>query len=87
MGRRIDSMSPATNGAHKHHFIVGKTKKTYSTDCKNSHEKEQTGIFCDLKTCFYLPLSGYKSVACVSSLLFGQHGRQPEVNRVVIDGE
>ena len=47
-----------TNWAHKHHFIVGKTKKTYSTDCENSHEKEQTGIFCDLKTCFYLPLSG-----------------------------
>ena len=56
--RRIDSMSQATNWAHKHHFIVGKTKKTNSTDCENSHEKEQTGIFCDLKTCFYLPMSG-----------------------------
>ena len=43
--RRIDSMSQATNWTHKHHFIVGKTKKTYLSDCENSHEKEQTGIF------------------------------------------
>ena len=41
---RIDLMSQATNWAHKHHFIVGKTKNTYSTDCESSHEKEQTGI-------------------------------------------
>ena len=52
MERRIDSMSQATNWAHKHCFIMGKTKKTYLTDCENSHEKEQTGIFCKLKTCF-----------------------------------
>ena len=36
--KRIDSMSQATNWANKHHFIVGKTKKTYLTDCENSHE-------------------------------------------------
>ena len=59
MERRIDSVSQAANWAHKHHFSVGKTKKTYLMDCENSHEKEQTGIFCELKTCFYLPLSGY----------------------------
>ena len=46
------------NWAHKHHFIVRKTKKTYLSDCENSHEKQQTGIFCELKTCFYLPMSG-----------------------------
>ena len=46
------------NWAHKHHFIVRKTKKTYLSDCENSHEKQQTGIFCKLKTCFYLPISG-----------------------------
>ena len=46
------------NWAHKHHFIVRKTKKTYLSDCENSHEKQQTGIFCELKTCFYLPISG-----------------------------
>ena len=46
------------NWVHKHHFIVRKTKKTYLSDCENSHEKQQTGIFCDLKTCFYLPMSG-----------------------------
>ena len=40
------------NWAHKHHFIVRKTKKTYLSDCENSHEKQQTGIFCELKTCF-----------------------------------
>ena len=45
------------NWAHKHHFIVRKTKKTYLSDCENSNEK-QTGIFCELKTCFYLPMSG-----------------------------
>ena len=33
-------MFQATNWAHKHHFIVGKTKKTYLSDCENSHEKE-----------------------------------------------
>ena len=38
-------MFQATNWAHKHHFIVGKTKKTYLTDCKNSHEKEKTGSY------------------------------------------
>ena len=27
------------NWAHKHHFIVRKTKKTYLSDCENSHEK------------------------------------------------
>ena len=58
MERKIDSMSQATNWAHKHHFIVGKTKKTYLSDGENIHEKEQTGIFCELKTCFYLPLQG-----------------------------
>ena len=42
----------------KHHFIVRKAKKTYLTDYKNSQEKEQTGVLCELKTCFYLPLSG-----------------------------
>ena len=46
------------NWAQKHNFIVRKTKKTYLSDCENSHEKQQTGIFCELKTCFYLPLSG-----------------------------
>ena len=46
------------NWAHKHHFIVRKTKKTYLSDCEKSHEKQQTGIFCELKTCFYLPMSG-----------------------------
>ena len=46
------------NWAHKHHFIVRKTKKTYLSDCENSHEKQQTGIFFELKTCFYLPMSG-----------------------------
>ena len=46
------------NWAHKHHFIVRKTKKTYLSDCENSHEKQQTGIFCELKTCFYLSMSG-----------------------------
>ena len=46
------------NWAHKHHFIVRKRKKTYLSDCENSHEKQQTGIFCELKTCFYLPMSG-----------------------------
>ena len=56
--RRIDSMSQAKNWAHKHHFILGKTKKAYLSNCENSHGKEQTGIFCELKTCFYLPLSG-----------------------------
>ena len=49
MERRIDSISQATNWAHKHHFIVGKTKKTYLSDCENSHEKEQTVILCELK--------------------------------------
>ena len=58
MGRRIDSMSQTTNWAPKHHFMVGKTKKTYLSDCENSHEKEQTGRFCELKPCFYLLLSG-----------------------------
>ena len=48
MERRIDSISQATNWTHKHHFIVRKTKKTYLTE-----EKEQTGVFCELKTCFY----------------------------------
>ena len=46
------------NWAHKHHFIVRKTKKTYLSDCEKSHEKQQTGILCELKTCFYLPMSG-----------------------------
>ena len=52
MERKIDSMSQATNWAYKHHFIVGKTKKKYLSDCENIHEKEQAGIFCELKTCF-----------------------------------
>ena len=39
----VAMMSQATNWAHKHHFIVRKTKKTYLSDCENSHEKEQTG--------------------------------------------
>ena len=45
-------MSQATNWAQTS-FQRGKTKKTYLTDCENSHEKEQTGIFCELKTCFF----------------------------------
>ena len=53
MVRRINSISKATNWTHKHHFIVQKTKKTYLTCHKNSQEKEQTGVFYDLKTCFY----------------------------------
>ena len=40
------------NWAHKHNFIERKTKKAYLSDCENSHEKQQTGIFCELKTCF-----------------------------------
>ena len=43
--------------SYKHHFIGRKTKKTYLSDCQNSLEKEQTGRFCELKTCFYLPMS------------------------------
>ena len=57
-GRRIDLMSQATNWTHKHHFIMQKMKKTYLTDYKNNQEKEQTDVFCELKTCFCLPLSG-----------------------------
>ena len=45
-------MSQTTNWAPKHHFIVGKTKKTYLSDCENSHEKEQTGRFCEAQTLF-----------------------------------
>ena len=44
---------------YKHHFIARKAKKTYLTDSENSHEKQQTGVFCELKTCFDLPLSGH----------------------------
>ena len=58
MERRIDSISQATNWTDKHHFIVRKTKKTHLTDYKNIQEEEQTGVFCELKTCFYLPQSG-----------------------------
>ena len=51
-------MSQATNWAHKHDFIVEKTKKTYLMDCENSHEKEQTGTILRAQNFFYLPLSG-----------------------------
>ena len=46
------------NWAHKHHFIVRKTKKTYLSDCENSHEKQQTGIFCELKLVFICQCQG-----------------------------
>ena len=39
-------------------FYRAKNEKDIPVGLWKRHEREQTGIFCELKTCFYLPLSG-----------------------------
>ena len=45
MDRRIDSMSQATNWAHKHHFIVGKTKKTILVGQLKKKKRKRTSWY------------------------------------------